>query len=84
MLVEQHDAAVVPAIRQIATSSPRPRGRVQAMWTLEGIGALDRATVMAGLSDKEPVVRAAALRLSERLFKDAAGRAELLDAHPAR
>ena len=23
-------------------------GRVQAMWTLEGIGALDRATVMAG------------------------------------
>ena len=72
-LVEQHDAATVPAIRRMAASSPRALGRVQAMWTLEGIGALDRATVMAGLSDKEPVVRAAALRLSERLFKDDRG-----------
>ena len=77
-LVEQHDAATVPAIRKMAASSPRALGRVQAMWTLEGIGALDRATVMAGLSDKEPVVRASALRLSERLFKQTAGRAELL------
>jgi putative membrane-bound dehydrogenase-like protein len=77
-LVEHHDAATVPAIRKMATSSSRAVGRVQAMWTLEGIGALDRATVMAGLSDKEPVVRASALRLSERLFTETAGRAELL------
>jgi putative membrane-bound dehydrogenase-like protein len=77
-LVEQHDAATVPAIRKMAASSPRALGRVQAMWTLEGIGALDRATVMAGLSDKEPVVRASALRLSERLLKETTGRAELL------
>jgi mono/diheme cytochrome c family protein/glucose/arabinose dehydrogenase len=77
-LVEHHDAATVPAIRKMATSSPRAVGRVQAMWTLEGIGALDRATVMAGLSDKEPVVRASALRLSERLFNETAGRADLL------
>ena len=68
----------MPAIRKMAASSPRALGRVQAMWTLEGLGALDRATVMAGLSDKEPVVRASALRLSERLFKQTAGRAELL------
>jgi putative membrane-bound dehydrogenase-like protein len=77
-LVEHHEAAVVPAIRRLATSSPSALGRVQAMWTLEGVGALGHATVMAGLSDKEPVVRAAALRLSERLFKDTAGRADLL------
>ena len=77
-LVERHDAATVPAIRKMAASSPRALGRVQAMWTLEGLGALDRATVMAGLHDKEPAVRAAALRLSERLFNDTAGRAELL------
>ncbi len=78
VLVERYDAAVVPAVRRIATSSPQPRGRVQAMWTLEGLGALDRATVIAALSDQEPVVRAAALRLSERLFTDAAGRPDLL------
>ena len=78
LLVERHEAATVPAIRRIATSSTRPLGRVQALWTLEGVGALDRASVMGALSDKEPVVRVAALRLSERLFKDAAGRADLL------
>ena len=78
VLVERHEASVVPAIRRIAASSPRPLGRVQAMWTLEGIGALDRAAVVAALGDKEPVVRVAALRLSERLFKDAPGRADLL------
>ena len=77
-LVQHHAAAVVPAIRRLATSSPSALGRVQAMWTLEGVGALDHATVMAGLSDKEPVVRAAALRVSERLFKDTPGRADLL------
>jgi putative membrane-bound dehydrogenase-like protein len=78
VLVERHDASVVPAIRRLATSSPQPLGRVQALWTLEGIGALDRGTVIAALESKEPVVRAAALRVSERLFKDAAGRADLL------
>jgi putative membrane-bound dehydrogenase-like protein len=77
-LVERHDAAMMPAIRRIATSSPQPLGRVQAMWTLEGVGALDRATVIGAFGDKEPVVRVAALRLSERLFKDAARRADLL------
>jgi putative membrane-bound dehydrogenase-like protein len=78
LLVERHEAATVLAIRRIATSSTRPLGRVQALWTLEGVGALDRASVMGALNDKEPVVRVAALRLSERLFKDAAGRADLL------
>jgi putative membrane-bound dehydrogenase-like protein len=78
LLVERHEQSVLPAIRQVATSSSQPLGRVQAMWTLEGIDALDRATVVAAFSDKEPVVRAAALRLSERLFKDPASRADLL------
>jgi putative membrane-bound dehydrogenase-like protein len=78
LLVERHDATLAPAIRRLATSSTQARGRVQAMWTLEGIGALDRATVIAGLSDKDPLVRTEALRLSERLLKDADGRPDLL------
>jgi putative membrane-bound dehydrogenase-like protein len=78
LLVEHHDAAVVPAIRRVATSSTNPLGRVQALWTLEGVGALERAMVVTALGDKEPVVRASALRLSERFLKDASGRADLL------
>ncbi|MEO8077461.1 MAG: PVC-type heme-binding CxxCH protein, partial [Acidobacteriota bacterium] len=77
-LVERHEPAVVPAIRRLAAAGSQPLGRVQALWTLEGVGALDLATVVAAFGDQEPVVRVAALRVSERLFKDAAGRAELL------
>ena len=78
LLVERHEAAVVPAIRQVARSSANALGRVQALWTLEGVGAIDRATVLAALGDQAPVVRASALRLSERYLKDTAGREELL------
>lgn len=77
-LVERHDTAVVPAVRRLAVSSANPLGRVQALWTLEGLGAIDRATVVAALGDAAPVVRASALRLSERYYKDAAGRAAVL------
>lgn len=69
ILVERQDPAVVPAIRQVALASPKPMGRVHALWTLEGIGALDRATVLAAIGHAEPVVRTAGLRLGERFLK---------------
>lgn len=78
LLVEKRDMALVPAIRRVAQSATNAIGRVQALWTLEGMGALDRATSLAALEDKAPVVRAHALRLSER-FLDGEGRAALID-----
>lgn len=78
LLVERHDRGVAPAVRRLASSSANPLGRVQALWTLEGLAALNRADVVAALGDPEPVVRASALRLSERYFKEPAGRADLL------
>ena len=77
ILVERRDASVSPAIRTIALQSAAPLGRVQALWTLEGVGALDREVVFAGLQDKDAVVRVAALRLSERFLQSDA-RAEVL------
>ncbi|MBI4622182.1 MAG: c-type cytochrome [Verrucomicrobia bacterium] len=77
ILIERGDPAVVPAIRRIATAGAPPLGRVHALWTLEGMGALDRATVVASLDHPDPIVRAMAVRLSERFLPDA-GRAELL------
>lgn len=76
-LVERRDTAVVPAIRDVALKGVQPLGRVHALWTLDGIGALDRGVVGTALDAKEPVVRAAAIRLSER-FLGADGRDELL------
>jgi mono/diheme cytochrome c family protein/glucose/arabinose dehydrogenase len=76
-LVERRDAAVTPAIRDVAMKSAQPLARVHALWTLDGIGALDRAAVASALGHKEPVVRVAGARLSERFLKDA-GREELV------
>eukprot|EP01034_Spumella_vulgaris_P009742 gene9742-12362_t len=41
------------------------------------MGALDRASVLAALAETDPVVRTAAIRLSERFFQDAVARTEL-------
>ena len=77
LLVERRDDAVVPAIRQLVRSAATPHGRLHALWTLDGMGALDRASVLAALAETDPVVRTAAIRLSERFFSDATARAEL-------
>jgi len=76
-LVEQSDAATIPAIRAVATSGASPLGRVHALWTLDGLEALDRATVVASLSHPDPIVRVMALRLSER-FLAGEGRDEMI------
>ncbi|MPY89973.1 MAG: dehydrogenase [Luteitalea sp.] len=75
-LVERAEAAVVPAVRTIAVSGPEPQARVHALWTLAGMDAIDRSTVLAALQDPAPVVRVAGLRISEPFLKDR-GRAKL-------
>ncbi|HUR56375.1 MAG TPA: c-type cytochrome [Opitutaceae bacterium] len=69
LLVERRDEKTIPAVRQIATSGA-PLGRVHALWTLEGMEALDRATIANALKSDAPVVLTAAIRLSERFFAD--------------
>ncbi len=72
LLVEQRAPAAAAALRKFATSAPSPLGRQHALWTLDGIGALDQPTVIAALGDKDPRVTAAAIRVSERFLKPAA------------
>jgi glucose/arabinose dehydrogenase/mono/diheme cytochrome c family protein len=66
LLVERRDAAAVSPLAALAASSENPLGRLQALWTLEGLGALDRAVVLRGIADADPRVTAAAVRLSEK------------------
>lgn len=68
ILIERGDAAVVPAIRQVALSSSSPVGRVHALWTLAGLEALEQPTLMSALADKDPLVRLMAIRASERFL----------------
>ncbi len=86
LLVERRDPSVVPALQALATSKAAAPAnavtRLQALWTLEGLNALDEATVLAAMADTHPKVRAVGMRLTESLAKSApasaAGLAEKL------
>jgi mono/diheme cytochrome c family protein len=68
LLVERNDFHTAPALKKLATTGKNALGRLHALWTLEGIRQLDRATLTAALKDPEPKVRAQAIRLSETML----------------
>ena len=64
VLVERGDAAVVPAVKKIAATAKTPQARAQALWTLEGLGAVDAAVLAGGFQDKNEKVRSAAVQVA--------------------
>jgi mono/diheme cytochrome c family protein/HEAT repeat protein len=72
ILVERGDASVAPTLKTMAGSASDWRTRLHALWTLDGLDAIDAASVRKALADANSDVRASAVRLSERwLDKDA-------------
>lgn len=76
LLVERRDQTVIPLLRSLASSadasSPKPtttpRARLHALWTLEGLGAMEWEGTFTATADPDDNVRAAAIRLCERLL----------------
>jgi mono/diheme cytochrome c family protein len=71
LLVERGDLSVVPALEKLAATAPEPGARLHALWTLEGLGALNIGTVSKVLDEAHPKVRAAGLRLAEAFLRTA-------------
>jgi mono/diheme cytochrome c family protein len=79
LLVLKQDKSVVPALQQIVRGQTAPEagadhdtgllGRFHAMWTLEGLGALDASLVREAMKDPNPRMRVQAIRASESLYK---------------
>ncbi len=65
LLIERQDRSVVPQLRVVAADSERPNTRLHALWTLEGLDALNVGLVVAALSDPHAAVRENALRMAE-------------------
>ena len=70
-LVEQKNSSSVPLLQQEIRTSTSPLARLHSLWTLDGIGALDRSSVFIAIDDADPRVSAAAIRLSERWLANA-------------
>jgi mono/diheme cytochrome c family protein len=69
LLVLGQDKSVVPALQQTVRSSNNLLARFHALWTLEGLGALDAGLVRDAMKDSEPRMRIQAMRASESLYK---------------
>ncbi len=69
LLVLKQDKSVTPALQQMVRSSENLLARFHALWTLEGLSALDAPLVREIMKDKEPRMRVQAIRASETLFK---------------
>ena len=70
LLVVRQDKSVVPALVAMARESKNHLARMHAMWTLEGLDAVDANFLREKLKDENPNVRAQAIRISESLIKN--------------
>lgn len=69
-LVWRNDRRAVIPLEIVAQYSVWPEVRLQAVATLDGLNALSREMLLAGLKDKHPNVRRNVVRLAERHFTD--------------
>jgi mono/diheme cytochrome c family protein len=70
LLILKQDKSVVPALQQMARDSDNLVGRFHALWTLEGLNALDATLVRQEMKDPAPRMRIQAIRASETLYKN--------------
>ena len=67
LLVERNATSpVVPALVKLAETAADPRTKLHALWTLDGLDAIEPATVVKALEDSSPDVRSSAIRIAER------------------
>ncbi len=70
LLVEKSPAAALVPLKEAARSAADPRARLHALWTLDGMGQMDTATLLAALEkEKHPKVRAVAIRIADTALK---------------
>ena len=71
LLVEHQDKSVIAALENLARNGTAAEGRMHALWTLEGLHALQAGLVLTALNDASPAVREQAVRLAEQFLSDA-------------
>src|SRR5262245_21779455 len=71
LLVERGAKTAVPALMALASKATDWRTRLHALWTLDGIDAIQPATVTTALEDPSRDVRLAAIRIAERWLGEA-------------
>jgi putative membrane-bound dehydrogenase-like protein len=68
LLVQSGDKAAVASLESLVARSRDPKVRLQALCTLDGMGALTQSLIMRALNDPHPGVREQAIRTGEPLL----------------
>jgi mono/diheme cytochrome c family protein len=69
LLVQEQDKSVVPALEKLVTSSEHHLAKIHALWTLQGLDALDKKLMTAAQEDPHPKVALTARLLMTGLPK---------------
>ncbi|MCB9784664.1 MAG: hypothetical protein H6751_16985, partial [Candidatus Omnitrophica bacterium] len=65
LIVEDGDSSFTPLLEKAVHEATSPLGRMHALWTLRGMGALSDETILTALADEHPRVREHAIKLAE-------------------
>lgn len=75
-IIVRNDRSLIPALKEIAAGTHASIGKknpalakIHALWTLEGLNAIDKETVLLALKDSDAQVRRAAVWISEQFLK---------------
>ncbi|MEY4939848.1 MAG: hypothetical protein RIQ93_1583, partial [Verrucomicrobiota bacterium] len=80
LIFERQDKSLVPALENLATAAASPQARVHALWSLEGLQALEVRVIASALADPHPGVRMNAIRLAESRLETSAALREKIQA----
>ena len=69
LLILKGDESVGPTLAKNVTDGKTYLSRMHALWTLEGLALADEKIIRQAMADEHPQVRAAAIRVSESLYK---------------
>ena len=76
LLIVRNAQSVIPQLREIVSGRSRSAklngsavARLHALWTLEGLDAINKELLSKALSDQDPQIRKAAIRISEMYLK---------------
>ncbi len=61
LLLHRADPAAIPLLRALASTTRRPKARVQAIWALADLGGLDEQAALAGITDSCPEARSSVI-----------------------
>jgi putative membrane-bound dehydrogenase-like protein len=77
ILYQRNDRAAAPMLARLLIKSTSSVGRLHALYSLKGLGALDEPLLRKALSDADGVVREHAIRLSEDFLQNGVPSREL-------